>query len=116
MKHKKNSVLDKFTLEELVKMLDEECNAMGIPCIKNGHSTEFERLSPPTLDECDILDDWEESETYSETYTVPASTMIPSKGRSYFSMTTQNTASLPSWNSLPSAVACSISSNLKLAA
>lgn len=102
MKRNENSILDKFTLEELVKMLDEECSALGIPCIKNGQATEFERLTPPTLD--------------FESYTVPASTMLSSVKRSYSSMAAKDNTSLPSWESSTSTVACSILSNLKLAA
>ena len=42
-----NSILDKYTTEELIKILEQECEALGINCESNGLETKFENIVLP---------------------------------------------------------------------
>lgn len=39
-----NSILDKYTDKELIEILEQECEALGINCESNGFETKFEDI------------------------------------------------------------------------
>ena len=42
-----NSILDKYTDKELIEVLEQECEALGINCESNGLETKFENIVLP---------------------------------------------------------------------
>lgn len=48
MKNNQESVLNQYTVEELVRILEEECKALNVSCVNNGCETDFVELNLPT--------------------------------------------------------------------
>lgn len=108
MKQKKDPILDNYTIEELAKILDEECRALNIPCIKNGQATEFEPLKTPVIS--DIPYD------SVENYTIETTASNPHRQQPYSRLKKRNRNSFPAWVSTEIETTNCTSTALQLAA
>ena len=84
------SILCQYTVEELVKILDEECQALNIPCKRNVGETTFEELVPPSF--------YEKVQAFSKQYVIQAVDNGYNKVRPYSALLNQKHESFTAWS------------------
>lgn len=103
------AILESYTIEELVKIMDEECEALGIECIDNGCETEFEDIVLPAISGME--------RAFTECYTIDTTNVKPcEKEQTYSYLTKKRDCAYLGWKFTENFSANCTDSTLQLAA